>query len=183
MPKLVVLCGSSRFCQEMAVCAWFLERDEGAVTLGLHLLPWWYESASHHIAEYEGVADKMDALHLSKIDLIPEHKDGGEVFVVNKGDYIGESTRREIEYAKSKGIPIRWYTHDPIGRRVEFIHEDAMGEVLGEEPDEVTFLVCLRCGHDLQTNVVPKHCPKCGTKEDGVSGDFSIRIRTEEDTG
>lgn len=30
-PRLIVICGSSRFCQEMAVCGWFLERDEGAI--------------------------------------------------------------------------------------------------------------------------------------------------------
>ena len=35
-----------------------------------------------------------------KIDL------ADEVFVINKDGYIGESTKREIEYAKAKGKPI-----------------------------------------------------------------------------
>lgn len=38
-PKIVTLCGSSRFVGIMAVCAWLIERDEGAITMGLHLLP------------------------------------------------------------------------------------------------------------------------------------------------
>jgi hypothetical protein len=38
-PKIVVLCGSSKFVDIMAVCAWLIERDEQAMTMGLHLLP------------------------------------------------------------------------------------------------------------------------------------------------
>ncbi|KKK90129.1 hypothetical protein LCGC14_2726140, partial [marine sediment metagenome] len=41
-PKVIVLCGSSRFCDLMAVCAWLLEKEEKAITMGLHLLPQWY---------------------------------------------------------------------------------------------------------------------------------------------
>ena len=113
-PKIVVLCGSSRYVDVMAVCAWEIERDEGAIALTLHLLPWWYTEncPPDHIAEAEGVAEAMDELHLRKINLVDE------VFVVNCNDYIGESTRREIEYAQSKNIPLRWFTHDSVGERV-----------------------------------------------------------------
>lgn len=114
MPKIVVLCGSSRFVQEMAVCAWLIEREENAIAMSLHLLPSWYPNVPpHHLAEAEGVADQMDQLHLRKIDL------ANEVFVVNRGGYIGESTRREIDYAKIHQRPIRWYEEDPIGEKVE----------------------------------------------------------------
>jgi len=37
-PKIITLCGSSRFVDVMAVVGWLLERDEGAITMGLHLL-------------------------------------------------------------------------------------------------------------------------------------------------
>lgn len=57
----------------------------------------------------------MDELHLRKIDL------SDEIFVVNFHDYIGDSTRKEVEYATNKNIPIRWYTHDPIGAKVSKI--------------------------------------------------------------
>jgi len=101
----------------MAVCAWMVERDEGAITMGLHLLPYWYvgDDIPDHLAEHEGVADAMDKLHLSKIDL------AHEIFVINRDDYIGESTHKEIEYAHKQGKKIRWYTHDKVGILVEEI--------------------------------------------------------------
>lgn len=114
-PKIVVLCGSSRFVDIMAVCAWLIERDEQAIAMGLHLLPAWYatkEQIPHHLAEHEGVADAMDQLHLHKIDL------ADEIFVVNHDDYIGESTLKEIEYAQKTYKKIRWITHDLIGEKV-----------------------------------------------------------------
>ena len=108
-PKIVVMSGSSRFCDVMSVCAWWIERDEHAITMGLHLLPSWYPCNADHVAEDDGVAETMDELHLRKIDL------ADEIFVVNVGHYIGPSTLREIEYAQAAGKPIRWFTHDPIG--------------------------------------------------------------------
>ena len=121
--KIVVLCGSSRFCDVMAVCAWLIERDEGAIAIGLHLLPHWYTQVDSHLAEHEGVADAMDELHLRKIDL------ADEIFVVNRNDYIGDSTGKEIEYAKKHNTYIRWYTHDKIGLLVENIIQKLIGEV------------------------------------------------------
>ncbi len=35
-PKIIVLCGSSKFVDIMAVTVWILERDEGAISMGLH---------------------------------------------------------------------------------------------------------------------------------------------------
>ena len=39
----------------------------------------------------------LDRQHLAKIDL------ADEIFVINVGGYIGNSTRNEIAYAKNKG--------------------------------------------------------------------------------
>ncbi len=113
--KIVVLCGSSRHVDIIAVCAWLIERDEGAITMGIHLLPRWYSDdlPEHHAAEHEGVSAAMDELHLRKIDM------ADEIFVVNHGHYIGDSTGAEVEYARARGKRIRWFTSDPIGRDVE----------------------------------------------------------------
>ena len=121
-PKVVVLCGSSKFCQIMALCAWLIERDEQAITTGLHLLPEWYSSdlPHSHLAEHEGIALEMDELHMRKIDL------ADEVFVVNYGDYIGDSTKNEIEYAQANSKPIRWFQHDDIGAKVKDIIQAAL---------------------------------------------------------
>jgi hypothetical protein len=99
--EIVCLCGSTRFIEQMAVLAWGLEKN-GQIVLGLHLLPAWYVGTAHHLAEAEGVAAAMDALHLHKIDL------ADSVLVVNLDGYIGESTRREIDYAHSIGKPVRY---------------------------------------------------------------------------
>ncbi len=117
IPKIVVLCGSSRFVDVMAVCAWLIERDEKAIAMGLHLLPEWYckNNIPDHLAEHEGVASQMDELHLRKIDLAKE------IFVVNCQHYVGESTKREVEYALSKNKNIRWFTDDYIGEKVQEI--------------------------------------------------------------
>jgi len=126
-PKVVVLCGSSRFVDIMAVCAWLIERDEMAITMGLHLLPDWYsiDPIPDHLAEHEGVANQMDQLHLQKIDL------ADEVFVVNCNDYIGSSTMKEIDYARNAGKNIRWYTHDEIGGKVQALINDFLEKTKG----------------------------------------------------
>lgn len=109
-PKIVVMCGSSRFVAEMAVCEWLIERDELAITMGLNLLPWWYDAPADHLAEAENCADEMDELHLRKIDL------ADEIFVVDGAvdgkPYIGSSTANEIGYAHKKGIHIRYFSED-----------------------------------------------------------------------
>ena len=121
-PKVVVMCGSSRFCEIMAVTAWLIEKQEKAITMGLHLLPGWYFDVhiSDHLAEHEGVADDMDELHMRKIDLCDE------IFVINYKDYIGSSTRNEIMYAQKTKKKIRWYTHDQIGRDIDKLIELAI---------------------------------------------------------
>lgn len=102
-PRIVCLCGSTRFVAQMACIAWAFERDEGHITLGLHLLPDNYPGVQNdHMAEHAGKKEHMDELHKRKIDL------ADEVFVVNIGGYIGESTRSEIDYAIAHGKPVKY---------------------------------------------------------------------------
>ncbi len=112
-PKIVVICGSSKFVETMAVVEWIIERDELAITMGLNLLPRWYpDCPPDHLAEHEGCAKEMDELHLRKIDL------ADEIFVVDWDDYIGESTSNEIKYAKKMGKHIRYFSQDFVGQQV-----------------------------------------------------------------
>jgi hypothetical protein len=99
-PKIVCICGSSRFVEEIAVAAWKLEK-QGIIAFGLHLLPHWYQGIqTHHQAEAEGCKQILDELHLRKIDL------SDEVLAVTVGGYIGDSALKEIEYAKTSGKPV-----------------------------------------------------------------------------
>jgi len=112
-PKIVVMCGSSKFVEIMAVAEWLIERNELAITMGLSLLPQWYpDCPSDHLAEHEGCAEAMDELHLRKIDL------ADEIFVVDWDGYIGESTSKEIKYAEKEGKYIRYFSSDFVGRQV-----------------------------------------------------------------
>ena len=110
-PRIITLCGSSRFCAEMAILAWEFEKG-GCITMGLHLLPQEYcevkgmipdENGNiHHIGEQEGVEVQMDALHFKKIEMCDS------IFVVNVDRYIGSSTAREIAYAEYLGKPVSY---------------------------------------------------------------------------
>lgn len=52
----------------------------------------------------EGTLTKemLDDMHKRKIDL------ADEIFVINVGGYIGESTKSEIEYAKATGKKVNY---------------------------------------------------------------------------
>jgi len=99
--KVVCLCGSTRFTEEMLVKQWELTK-QGYVVLGWCALPSSYFSGEDktHIGDKEGVKEIVDEVHKRKIDLTDE------VMVLNIGGYIGESTRGEIEYAKANDKPI-----------------------------------------------------------------------------
>lgn len=100
-PKIICLCGSTRFIETFAIRTWELER-EGFIVLGCTLLPLSYCKVASHFGEATGTKAQCDALHLRKIDL------ADEVLVLNVGGYIGESTRNEIAYAESHGKPVKY---------------------------------------------------------------------------
>jgi len=99
-PKVVVLCGSTRFMDVFREVGW-AETLEGHIVLSVgvskHLPPnHGGESLGQHVVEM------LDELHWRKIDL------ADEVLVLNVGGYVGYSTGREIEYAMTVGKPIRY---------------------------------------------------------------------------
>lgn len=105
--KVICLCGSTRFTEEMLILQWNLTK-KGNVVLSWCALPNKYfednkfEMSKSHIGDQEGVKQIVDEVHKRKIDL------SDEVFVLNIGGYIGESTTSEIKYAMKKGIPIKY---------------------------------------------------------------------------
>ena len=98
-PKIICLCGSTRFMEAFFEAGWDFTL-QGYIVLSVGVC----KHAEHHGAEALGqdVADRLDELHLRKIDL------ADEVFVLNVGGYIGSSTRKEIDYAKGLNKPIRY---------------------------------------------------------------------------
>jgi hypothetical protein len=98
-PRIICISGSTRFIDQIALVAWDFEKG-GDIAIGPHLLPRSAEIGDSHQAEKEGVKDVLDRLHLAKIDLCDQ------VFVVNPGGYIGDSTAAEIAYAQETGKPV-----------------------------------------------------------------------------
>lgn len=101
-PKIVCFCGSTRFAYEFMLHRWQMEK-RGIITLGINILPdGYFKDGNAHGAEQENVKHILDELHLRKIDI------SDEVFVINVGGYIGDSTRNEINYAIKIGKPIKY---------------------------------------------------------------------------
>lgn len=105
IPKIICICGSTRFADLHAIIRWELEKDGEVICLMINYLPEWFAKEKgwkghHHFGEQAGKKEILDELHLRKIDI------ADEVFIVNRDGYIGESTRKEIEYAENLGKPI-----------------------------------------------------------------------------
>ncbi|GAJ11122.1 unnamed protein product [marine sediment metagenome] len=104
-PKIICLCGSTRFIEHFAIMAWELEK-QGNIVVGCHYLPPSYFKdrpvVGDHLAEVEECKEDLDRLHFRKIEL------ADEIFVLNVGGYVGDSTKREIAYARSLGKKVRW---------------------------------------------------------------------------
>ncbi|MXG88208.1 hypothetical protein [Nocardioides flavescens] len=103
--KVVTLCGSTRFQAEFAEASRRLTL-EGWVVLGpgLFVLP--------DLDGYDWATDpddlrgRLSRVHLQKVRM------ADEVYVVDPGGYVGESTRHEIAHAEAFGTPVRYLSRD-----------------------------------------------------------------------
>ena len=91
---VITLCGSMRFGEE-------LERLEADLTLAGHVVLSPVDLAAGTDLTEEQRA-RLGRIHLQKVAM------ADEVLVVNVGGYVGESTRREIDHARSRGIAVRF---------------------------------------------------------------------------
>lgn len=95
--KVITLCGSTKFKEQ------YIETQkrltlEGNIVISVGL----FGHSGDDEVWTEGTKDMLDDMHLRKIDM------ADEVFVINVGGYIGESTKREIAYAKENGKVVRF---------------------------------------------------------------------------
>lgn len=94
---VITLCGSTRFKEQ------FLEAQkrltlEGNIVISVGL----FGHSGDNEVWTEGTKQMLDDMHKRKIDL------ADSIYVINVGDYIGESTRSEIEYARKNGKRIEY---------------------------------------------------------------------------
>jgi hypothetical protein len=95
--NVITLCGSTKFKDE------FLETQkrltlEGNIVISVGL----FGHSGDEEVWNPGIKDMLDDMHLRKIDM------ADEIYVINVGGYVGESTRREIAYAKGQGKVITY---------------------------------------------------------------------------
>lgn len=98
-PKIVCLCGSTRFMGAFHTAGWELTL-KGQIVLSVGVCKHVRDEGHGAEAISQEVADQLDELHLRKIDL------ADYVFVLNVDGYIGKSTSREILYAEMSGKQI-----------------------------------------------------------------------------
>lgn len=94
--KVITLCGSTRFRAEY-------ERVQKELTLhgNIVISVGLFGHSGDGEVWKDGVKEMLDEMHLAKIDM------ADEIFVINPGGYIGQSTAREIAYARSHGKTVK----------------------------------------------------------------------------
>ena len=95
--KVITLCGSTKFKDD------FIEQQkritlEGNIVISVGL----FGHAGDNEVWTEGTKEMLDDMHKRKIDM------ADEIFVINKGGYIGSSTKSEIEYALKTGKKVNY---------------------------------------------------------------------------
>lgn len=89
-PEIVCLCGSMRFAEDMRAVG------QSLTLAGVIVLT----PTEIDIPTTDDQKAALGELHLRKIDL------ADRVVVVNRGEHFGESTTREIDYARAAGKPV-----------------------------------------------------------------------------
>ena len=95
--KVITLCGSTRFKEAfLKVQKELTLRGNIVISVGL------FGHSGDDEVWTEGTKEMLDDMHKRKIDM------ADEIFVINVDGYIGESTKSEIEYAKSLGKKVNY---------------------------------------------------------------------------
>lgn len=114
--KVVTLCGSTRFKEQ------FMEAQKRLTLAGYIVISVGLFGHAGDQEVWDGMdegtlsktKEMLDDMHKRKIDM------ADEIYVINVGGYIGDSTRSEIQYAEAHGKPVRYYEDN---RKDEMLHQ------------------------------------------------------------
>jgi hypothetical protein len=103
-PVTVCPCGSTRFWRTFQEAS-LKETLEGKIVLSIGAASGTDDDHFGNLPreEYDRVKEMLDELHLRKIER------ADEVLILNVGGYIGESTGRELTYARKLGKRVRFW--------------------------------------------------------------------------
>lgn len=102
-PRIITLCGSTRFWDD------FVRLNAELTLQGCVVFSVAVPSSKDGRALEPQQKSILDAVHLHKIRM------SDEILVINPGRYIGDSTRREIEFARKIGRTVRYLEDMPEG--------------------------------------------------------------------
>jgi len=104
--NVITLCGSTRFKSE------FETWNSRLTLLGNVVISVGVFGHGYHPYHREKYLDPkkpmLDQLHMQKIDM------ADEIFVIDPGFYVGESTRNEIDYARATGKGVRFLSMEDV---------------------------------------------------------------------
>lgn len=95
--KIITLCGSLKFQKEMMIMAEKMALEGNCILTPVYPI---IENCQRTDEQLE----KLKKAHFKRIEL------SDEILVINKNNYMGNSTKLEIEYAKKLGKKIMYYT-------------------------------------------------------------------------
>lgn len=104
--KIITICGSLKFKDEMMKIAEKVELNGNCVITPI------YPTSPDKDAYIDKEVDMLDKMHKEKIKL------SDAILVVNVNNYIGSSTKSEIEFAKTLNKEIIYYT-DVINNNID----------------------------------------------------------------
>ena len=91
--KVITICGSLKFQKEMMIVAEKLALEGKCVLTPVYPI-------SENLKKTEEQLEKLKEAHFKRIEL------SDSIYVINKDNYIGKSTKLEIEYAQKLGKEI-----------------------------------------------------------------------------
>lgn len=94
--KTITLCGSTKFKDD------FIREQERLTLAGNVVLSVGVFGHADNVSLSDSMKIMLDDIHKQKINM------ADEIFVINRNDYIGLSTRNEINYATVCGKPVRY---------------------------------------------------------------------------
>lgn len=108
--KVITLCGSTRFKDA------FMEAQKHLTLTGNIVISVGLFGHAGDTEVWEGMSEDMvtrtkemlDDMHKRKIDM------ADEIYVINVGGYIGDSTRSEIAYARKTGKSVEYLETDHV---------------------------------------------------------------------
>lgn len=112
-PQVVTLCGSTRFVDEFNQWRQSLTL-KGHIVLSIEIVT--YQRDHEDPQKFDpDLKEMLDLLHFEKIKM------SDWILVLNRGGYLGESTLREIEYAKEHGVPIQYLEPLPSEEALSYL--------------------------------------------------------------